>query len=105
VTRRDFTVTSLSVIPNQLTSAAEAVRTLAEQVKKDPTLGYEVQPTRVGGEPLASAMDELQQECRRAVTALVADLMATADGLRTTATRYVATDEAVAEVISSLGDR
>jgi Excreted virulence factor EspC, type VII ESX diderm len=98
-------VTNLSVEPSRLISAADTVSMVADRVEKNPARGYEVRPTEVGSAPLAAALDVLQHECQRAVTALVADLTATGQGLLATATRYVVTDETAAGVFTALGDR
>jgi hypothetical protein len=98
-------VTSLSVVPSQLTSAAATLRTLAERAHREPALGYVVQPEQMGVDPLVSAISALHDKCWEAAQALVADMEETATGLRGTAASYVVTDNTFADSISSFGDR
>ncbi|MPZ85222.1 MAG: hypothetical protein GEV28_34475 [Actinophytocola sp.] len=91
-----------SVLPEELTSAAAAIRDRGEQLAMSPVVKYAINPREVGTDVLAAAMLEVQDASRWSVSVLNSTAGATADRLSATAATYEAIDRNQVDTITAI---
>lgn len=81
-----------SVVPPELTDAAQRLREQAGELTDGPVSAYGVNPAQMGNERMALVIDELQDASRYAIALLSETANRAADRLCDTADAYVALD-------------